>query len=282
MNYRHAYHAGNAADVLKHLILANCLSHLNRKDAPWRLVDSHAGRGLYDLHSDAATRTGEWVEGIGRLWGKEFPPDLATLLAPYLEAVTSLNPDGKLRHYPGSPAIAQHFLRREDRYIGCETHPRDFASLSKAFAGDRCIKVIAQDGWLAPAAHLPPRERRGLLLIDPPYEEAQDWTRAVRALQIAQERWATGTVLLWYPVKDADMVARLQSAVHGLKIPQCLDATLITHPEATRGLYGSGMIMVNPPFWLAKVLYAASPDLLAALQSPKGWYDCVNLGTETS
>ncbi len=168
MNYRHAFHAGNFADVVKHAVLARVIAYLQRKDKAFRVIDTHAGAGLYDLASDAAARTGEWRSGIGRVMTSALPADAATLLSPYLDAVRAANPGGGLSAYPGSPAIVRHLLRRQDRLTAIEKHPDEAAALKAHFAGDIQTRVIELDGWLALGGHLPPKERRGLVLVDPP------------------------------------------------------------------------------------------------------------------
>ena len=176
MNYRHAFHAGNFADVMKHATLALLIERLKAKETAFRVIDTHAGPGLYDLTADQATRTGEWRQGIGRVWGKELDPELATLLAPYLGAVAAAN-DGSaaLTRYPGSPWIARHLFRRQDRLTAVELHPEDGEALSALFAGDIQVRTIALDGWLALGAFVPPKERRGIVFVDPPYEERDDF-----------------------------------------------------------------------------------------------------------
>ncbi|CEJ15652.1 Ribosomal RNA large subunit methyltransferase J [bacterium YEK0313] len=270
MNYRHAYHAGNPADVIKHAVLAFVIDHLLKKEAPIRIVDTHAGIGRYDLTSDAAERTGEWVEGIGRLWGKPLPEALEALVGPYLDVVARLNPDGRLRFYPGSPDIARLMTRPGDGITACELHPEDGASLAALYARDRRIKVIDRDGWLAPKAFLPPKERRGLVLIDPPFEERADYDRLVEALASGHRRWATGTFLLWYPVKDPAVVKRFHGMIAALGIPKCLTIEAIWRPVDGTRLAGAGLVTVNAPFTLAAACRAAARPLWETLGVPQG------------
>jgi len=180
VNYRHAFHAGNFADVVKHAVLALLIERLKTKETAFRVIDTHAGAGFYDLTADQAQRTGEWEGGIGRLYGRALDPPLAALLAPYLDAVAAANDGGPLRFYPGSPSIVRHLLRRQDRLTAVELHPEDFASLSARFAGDVKVKTIALDGWLALGSFVPPKERRGLVLIDPPFEEKDEFDRLLQ------------------------------------------------------------------------------------------------------
>jgi 23S rRNA (adenine2030-N6)-methyltransferase len=169
MNYRHAFHAGNFGDVVKHAVLALLIERLKEKDTAFRVIDTHAGAGMYDLTAGAAERTQEWREGIGRLWHRELPERLQPLLAPYLKAVAAFNESGRLARYPGSPWIARHLLRRQDRLTAVELHPDDGKALAAAFAGDIQVRTVILDGWLALGSFVPPKERRGLVLVDPGY-----------------------------------------------------------------------------------------------------------------
>src|ERR1700730_8962383 len=212
LNYQHAFHAGNFADVHKHAVLARILSYLKAKPAAFRVIDTHAGAGRYDLRSAEATRGGEWQDGIGRLLGRPLPEELKALLAPYLDVVQNLNPGGTLRVYSGSPLRsvrllraqgARALLRPQDRLIACELEPRAAAAL-KAVLHDRRAKVLALDGWTALGAYVPPKERRGVVLVAPPFEEAADFTRLASALAAAHRKWPTGIYVLWYPIKERD------------------------------------------------------------------------------
>jgi len=270
MNYRHAYHAGNPADVVKHAVLAFIIDHLLRKETPVRIIDTHAGIGRYDLTSDAAERTGEWVEGIGRLWGQGLPEPLAALLDPYLDAVARLNPDGRLRFYPGSPEIARLMTRPIDGMTLCELHPDDAATLASVYAREKRAKVIALDGWLAPKAFLPPKEKRGLVLIDPPFEQRGDYDRLVEALANGYRRWATGVFLLWYPIKDVGEVKRFHRAIAELAIPKCLFIEATWRIVDGERLSGAGLVTVNAPYTLAPVCRAAGKSLWDVLGVPAG------------
>ena len=204
MNYRHAYHAGNFADVVKHVVLSRIIEYLKRKDAPFRVIDTHAGIGLYDLSSDEAAKTGEWLDGIGRIAGKAFSPEATALLAPYLDAAGLNDGTGAIKSYPGSPLIARRLLRKQDRLFAIELHPEDAAELRQLFAGDIQTRVLELDGWLALGAQLPPKERRGLVLVDPPFEEPGEFDRMADALIKAHQRWPGGIYALWYPVKNME------------------------------------------------------------------------------
>ena len=225
MNYRHAYHAGNFADVVKHAALSRLVEYLKLKDKAFRVVDTHAGAGLYDLSSEEAQKTGEWLEGIGRLLEAKLSPQAGALLAPYLEAVSAANPKGGVEKYPGSPLIVRHLLRPQDRLSAIELHPKDFQRLKALFAGDFQVRAIELDGWLALGAHLPPKEKRGLVLVDPPFEQEGEFDRLVDGLVRAHRRWPGGIYALWYPIKDRAAVARFRAGLKESGIPKILDVT---------------------------------------------------------
>lgn len=270
MNYRHIYHAGNFADVLKHAVLALVIEHLKRKDAPFRIIDTHAGTGLYDLAGDEAQRTGEWRHGIGRLLAAEPPAGVAALLAPYLDVVRAESGGGPLR-YPGSPLIARRLMRAGDRLVVNEAHPEDAARLAALFARDRAVKVLALDGWTALRALLPPKERRGLVLIDPPFEAPGEFGRLLDALVAVRRRFATGTVMLWYPIKDEKQVGAFARDAAALAIPKLLAAELfVSAPESGGGLSGTGLLILNPPFTLEASLAILLPYFVATLARGEG------------
>ncbi|MEZ5775339.1 MAG: 23S rRNA (adenine(2030)-N(6))-methyltransferase RlmJ [Hyphomicrobiaceae bacterium] len=274
MNYRHAYHAGNFADVMKHAVLALVLEHLKLKPQPFRVIDTHAGIGRYDLMGPEAAKTNEWEAGIGRIAGADaapLPGAIAALLAPYLEIVAALNPDQRLRHYPGSPLLALRLMRPADRLIANELHPEDAEALAASLAGDRRAKVMRIDGWIAVKSLLPPPERRGVVLIDPPYEQRDDLVRLARALAAAVERFATGTFLLWYPIKDRAPVERFHAAVAGLALPKLMIAELLIRPDDTPDrLNGAGLVIVNPPWTLEGKLALLLPFLTDRLGREQG------------
>jgi len=270
MNYRHAFHAGNFADVHKHSVLVRILVHLRRKPAAFRVIDTHAGAGRYDLLAPEPSRSGEWHDGIERVWEarrQQHGPD--ALLAPYLAAVVALNPDGRLRIYPGSPLIVKYLLRPQDRLIACEIEPRSAAALAAALRGDARAKAVAIDGWTALGAYVPPKERRGLVLIDPPFEDAADFLHLSSALAAAYRKWPTGIYLMWYPIKDRAAPDALARRLQKLALPNVLRCELtLGPPRAEAGLVGSGLIVVNPPFTLEPDLRIFMPALRAAL-SPR-------------
>ncbi len=266
MNYRHAFHAGNFADVVKHITLTRILAYLMAKDTAFRVIDTHAGVGLYDLYGEAAERTGEWREGIGRLYGRELAQPLADLLAPYLEAVRAQNKDGELRYYPGSPFITRHMMRNKDRLMALELHPADVRALKENFSGDIQTRVTELDGWAALGTHLPPRERRGLVLVDPPFEEKGEFGRMARGLEKAHKRWSTGIYAFWYPLKDPGEVEAYVRALNASGIRKILRLELVIRaPSTPPRLHGSGMIVVNPPYVLAAEMEIILPTLAEIL-----------------
>jgi 23S rRNA (adenine2030-N6)-methyltransferase len=266
MNYRHAFHAGSFADVHKHAVLTRILEHLRAKPAAFRVIDSHAGAGCYDLSGPEATRSGEWHEGVERIFAAaqqgRLDDEVFPLIKPYLDAVAALNPDGKLRRYPGSPLIAQARLRQSDRLIACELEPGAANSLKTALRGEARATVLAIDGWMAIKANLPPKERRGVVLIDPPYEEAADFMRLSAALAEAHRKWPTGIYMLWYPIKDRDAPEALARRLRRLEIPKILRCEIMLRPpRPDAGLVGSGVIVVNPPYPLQRDLRILLPAL---------------------
>ena len=270
MNYRHVFHAGNFADVVKHTILTRILAYLMRKDAPFRVIDTHAGVGLYDLKGAAAEKTGEWVDGIGRLIALDLAEPAKSLLTPYLDAVRAQNPDGDLRFYPGSPLITRNMLRQQDRLMALELHPIDVEALRENFAGDFQVRVTHVDGWQALGTHLPPKEKRGLVLIDPPFEERNEFERMTQNLIKAHKRWPTGLYALWYPIKDAADVDKFVTLLQASGIPKILRLELtIRAPSDPPRLHGTGMIVINPPFVLEEEMRTLMP-LLADVLSDEG------------
>lgn len=266
MNYRHAYHAGNFSDVVKHVVLSRIIEYLKRKNPPFRVIDTHAGIGLYDLSSDEAVKTGEWLDGIGRIAGKAFSPETSALLAPYLGAAGLDGGTGAIKSYPGSPLIARRLLRKQDRMFAIELHPADAAELKQLFAGDIQTRVLELDGWLALGAQLPPKERRGLVLIDPPFEERGEFDRMADALIKAHRRWPGGIYALWYPVKKNDEVAAFRDRLGHAGIPKILDVNFaIRRPSPEPRLDGCGVAIVNPPYALEGELKAVLPPLHALL-----------------
>jgi 23S rRNA (adenine2030-N6)-methyltransferase len=315
MNYRHAFHAGNFADVIKHAVLARILVHLRGKPAAFRVIDTHAGAGVYDLAGEEASRSGEWRAGIGRLLTAPIAPAVEALLKPYLDVVASLNsapaaplvpaqagaqgddssqnqrsPDhgvpgnervadaspgmeSMLTTYPGSPALARAFLRPQDRLVACELEPKAYALLAHHLAGDRRIKTVRIDGWMALNACVPPSERRGIVIVDPPFEEAQDFTRLAHGLEAAHRKWASGIYVLWYPIKGRQEPDALARRLKRSGIARILRAELAVDVTPAQGpLGGCGLIIVNPPWTLENELAAMLPELVKALGSRNSNY----------
>jgi 23S rRNA (adenine2030-N6)-methyltransferase len=271
MNYRHAFHAGNAADVLKHALLARVLTHLVRKDAAVRVIDTHAGIGRYDLAGGEAERTKEWRDGIGRLWDAPPREPLGNMLEPFLSVVREMNPGGGLRHYPGSPEIARRLTRPQDRLALCELHPEDHDALRRAMGRDRRAAVTAIDGWTALQAYVPPKERRGLVLIDPPFEQPGEFGRLREGLRRAHAKWPTGSYMLWYPVKNPLDTDAFAADIARLALPATLRAELWTRrPNDHARLNGSGIILINPPWTLEAELRSALPALAEVLAQDEG------------
>ncbi len=279
MNYRHAFHAGNFADVFKHTVLCRILHYLREKPAAFRVIDTHAGTGIYDLTSSEARRGGEWPGGIGRLMAAleagEIPDKAVALLTPYLDVIGAFNERGKLRTYPGSPAVARAFLRPQDKLIACEMEPAAARDLARHLDNDGRIKAIEIDGWTALAAYVPPPERRGLVLVDPPFEEEADFHRLSHLLGIAHRKWSTGVYALWYPIKGRGEADALAKRVRKLGIGKILRAEHLVSPVSNQsGLNGSGFILVNPPWTLEaelKVLLPVLAEMLARETNSGGY-----------
>src|SRR5437868_425386 len=270
MNYRHGFHAGNFADVVKHAVLARILAHLKEKPAAFRVIDTHAGAGVYDLTGPEAVRTGEWREGIGKLHGAQLAPALRDLLAPYLDAVAAFNSGEALKLYPGSPALVQCWLRPQDRLIACEREPKAARALAARLRGDNRVRTVAIDGYTALNAYLPPKERRGLVLIDPPFEAPGEFDRLAQALAGAQRKWPTGIYALWYPIKDARQPNSLPRRLRMLRMPRMLRAELTLPGTSDERLRGSGLVLVNPPWRLERELGVLLPALAEVLGGAPG------------
>lgn len=270
MNYRHAFHAGNHADVFKHVTLARLIALITRKDTSFAYLDSHAGVGLYDLRGDQASRTGEWLEGIGRVWQAQSVP---ALLDDYLGVLRAMNPDGELRHYPGSPELARVLSREQDRLHLNEKHPADGELLKDNMRGDRRVAVHRGEGWFVPRALLPTREKRVLLLIDPPFEQPDELERCVQALDEAHGRMRQAIVAIWYPIKDRRQLKRFYQRLEKSAAPKLLRAELYVHnPDDAERLTGSGLVISNAPWGLEEELRELLPWLAQTLgQSQGGW-----------
>jgi len=270
LSYRHAFHAGNHADVLKHCVLVAMLRYLNHKDKPWWYIDTHAGAGIYDLATDYARKTGEFETGIGRLWSRS---DLPELVADYVGLVRDLNQDGRLRLYPGSPWLASRIMRADDQLRLFELHSTDVQMLKHVFSeSSRHIKAEATDGFLGLKAVLPPQPRRGLVLIDPSYEVKDDYRRVVTALKDGLERFATGTYAVWYPLLPRFEPGQLADRLKRLPVASWLHVSLSVQAPSREGfgMHGSGVFIVNPPWQLAEQLRSLMPWLVEALRQDDG------------
>ena len=267
MNYHHAFHAGNFADVIKHIVLARIVTYLQDKPGAFRVIDTHAGAGLYDLDSDEARRGGEWLTGIARLMQARLSNESAALAKPYLDIVRAFNPKGELKAYPGSPLIARGLLRPQDRLVACEIEPKARKALIAVLRRDEQARVVDLDGWMALPAFVPPKERRGVVLIDPPFEAKDEFDRLGEAFSAAFAKWPTGIYVIWYPAKNrratdtlAQTVARLAAAA---KPPgNCLRLEFSVAPQLDGGaLASAGLLIVNPPYTLQGELKTILPEL---------------------
>jgi 23S rRNA (adenine2030-N6)-methyltransferase len=267
MNYRHAFHAGSFADVVKHIVLTRILLHLQEKPAAFRVIDSHAGSGLYDLAGDEARRGGEWLTGIARILQARFSEAALPLVTPYLDIVRAFNPQKELKAYPGSPLIARALLRPQDRLTACELEPSARKQLIESLRRDTQARVVDLDGWTALPAFVPPNERRGLVLIDPPFEAKDEFDRLASVFAAAFRKWPTGTYLLWYPAKSrrpSDDLARAvaQAAASVKPAGKCLRLEFSVAPQrADSALTSSGLLIVNPPWTLQGELKTILPEL---------------------
>jgi 23S rRNA (adenine2030-N6)-methyltransferase len=264
VNYRHAFHAGNFADVMKHVLLVRILTHLRRKETPFRAVDTHAGIGLYDLSSDEAERTGEWQGGIGRL-DAPFGPEAEALIAPYRAVLAAV----RARHgnaYPGSPLVIRECLRPQDRAVFVELHPEDGQVLARRFKRDPLAKVLHLDGWTAFHALIPPKERRGVVLVDPPFEEPGELDRLARELAKAVRKWPTGIFVGWYPIKDPGAIEAPAATLAATAPGKALRLELmIDSPTDPARLNGCGVFVLNPPWTLKDEAEAILPALASRL-----------------
>jgi 23S rRNA (adenine2030-N6)-methyltransferase len=279
LSYRHAFHAGNHADVLKHMVLIALLRYMNQKEAPYMVIDTHAGAGAYQLDTGYAVKSGEAKSGINRLWDRK---DLPEMVKDYVDVVKSMNPDGKLRYYPGSPYCADKVLREQDRIRLFELHPADHKLLESNFqklqgeggrSGGRGKRVMIQrdDGFESLKALLPPPSRRGLVLIDPPYEIKEDYRRVKQTLEDSIKRFATGTFAVWYPVLQRMESRQMPDKLKRLPGNGWLNVTLSVSGPAPDGfgLRSSGMFILNPPWTLEAQLREVMPYLVSTLGTDK-------------
>lgn len=262
LSYRHSFHAGNHADVLKHLVLTLILQSLKQKEKGFFYLDTHSGVGRYSLLSAEAEKTGEYLEGIARLWERT---DLPSEVALYLDEIKKIN-RGKLRYYAGSPLLAVQQLREQDRALLTELHPNDFPLLRQEFAKIPNVVTKRENGFQQLKAALPPKEKRGLVLIDPPYEMKEDYELVVQAIREGYKRFATGVYAIWYPVVLRAHTKRIVRGLQETGIRKILQIELAVRPDSDqRGMTASGMIVINPPWQLENQMKSVLPYLTEVL-----------------
>lgn len=270
LSYQHAYHAGNYADVMKHLIIAQILSYLLQKDKALFYFEAHAGRGQYHLNSSEALKTTEWQDGIGRLWPKK--NKLPQAFAPYIHALDLYNENNTLCHYPGSPLIAASFLRAIDRGYLCELHPQEYNQLSENLSRFKRVHVQQEDGIARMISMLPPQERRGLIVLDPSYELKTEYQSIPKALKLAYDRFQTGVFCLWYPIVNPYHHAQLLRALAQLNPVKAITFELYPGKLNTTQMRGSGMLILNPPFTLFQTLKQAADFLCHQIYGNEAYY----------
>ncbi|ABQ20921.1 23S rRNA (adenine(2030)-N(6))-methyltransferase RlmJ [Vibrio cholerae] len=270
LSYRHSFHAGNHADVLKHIVQSLILNSLQQKEKPFVYHDTHSGVGRYDLTHEWSEKTGEYKQGIARVWQQD---NIPAELDSYLDAIRQLNQGETLRYYPGSPRVARAHLREQDRMVLTELHPSDYPLLEQEFHRDRQVSIYKEDGFARLKASLPPQERRGLVLIDPPYELAKEYRDVVRAIAQSYKRWATGIYAIWYPVVNRCDIDDMLEGLQGLEIRKILQIELGVAPDTNeRGMTASGMIVINPPWTLESQMQTILPFLKQAIAPATGHY----------
>ncbi|ENM5834564.1 23S rRNA (adenine(2030)-N(6))-methyltransferase RlmJ [Vibrio mimicus] len=270
LSYRHSFHAGNHADVLKHIVQSLILNSLQQKEKPFVYHDTHSGVGRYDLTHEWSEKTGEYKQGIARVWQQD---NIPAELNSYLDAISQLNQGETLRYYPGSPRVARAHLREQDRMVLTELHPSDYPLLEQEFHRDRQVSIYKEDGFARLKASLPPQERRGLVLIDPPYELAKEYRDVVQAIAQSYKRWATGIYAIWYPVVNRCDIDDMVEGLQGLGIRKILQIELGVSPDTNeRGMTASGMIVVNPPWTLESQMQTILPFLKQAIAPATGHY----------
>ncbi|WGW00267.1 23S rRNA (adenine(2030)-N(6))-methyltransferase RlmJ [Vibrio sp. YMD68] len=268
LSYRHSFHAGNHADVVKHIVQSLILNALQQKEKPFVYHDTHSGVGRYDLTHEWSEKTSEYKQGIARLWAQEnIPEDIQS----YLDAIKQLNEGDTLRYYPGSPCVARAHLRPQDRMVLTELHPSDYPLLEQEFHRDRQVRIYKEDGFQRLKGSLPPKERRGLVLIDPPYELAKEYRDVVTAIAQSHKRWATGIYAIWYPVVNRCDIEDMIEGLEGLGIRNILQIELGVSPDTNeRGMTASGMIVINPPWKLESQMKEILPFLKEAIAPATG------------
>lgn len=270
LSYRHGFHAGNFADALKHSLLTLAINALKRKDKPFVYIDTHAGAGKYVLSSEFAQKTSEYQQGIAKLWNQTQSHEL---LKDYLAAIRAENTGKQLQRYPGSPQLVKRLIRQQDRMQLSELHPADFTALSQLFAGDKQVSVEKEDGLALLAKKLPPIQKRGLVLIDPSYELKSDYKKVVETLILAHKHFATGVYVLWYPVIDRAVIERMMDNLIASGIPKQLRIEHCVKPDnSERGMTGSGLLFINPPWPLEEQAKTLLPWLNQQLTDNQGFW----------
>jgi len=270
MNYRHLYHAGNFADVFKHVVLTALLQAMQRKPKPFCYIETHAGAGKYALNSSTVHKTQEFEQGIQRLWHLTDSPEL---VSHYLEIVKKFNPSNQLRTYPGSPCLARQLLRPEDRMVLCELQSEVYAQLRQEFSRTKQARVYLEDGYGILKAVLPPLERRGVVLIDPSFEQANEFTNLVRQAHAAYQRWETGVYVLWYPIKSQRTLQKFHRDLVATGMKDLLAIQLYVYPKDVElRLNGAGVVIINPPYQLDHAISQVLPWLCNKLAVERGSY----------
>lgn len=268
MNYKHSFHAGSFADCVKHIALIALINSLKNKETPFCYIDTHAGIGYYDLESEMALKTKEYQGGIEKIIAIENPP---ALIKQFLDCVHTINNElshakfASLRYYPGSPLIAKKLLRPKDRIIACELHPKEYQTLRQNFAGDKQVATHHLDGFLGLKAFLPPIEKRGLVLIDPPYEDPAEFTKIAQSLAIALKRWSNGVIGIWYPIKEKGPLLRFYRELKEKIAHPTFIMELSIYPELPNHLNGTGLAVINPPYKFDENIKNILPILWKAL-----------------
>ncbi|WP_115718732.1 23S rRNA (adenine(2030)-N(6))-methyltransferase RlmJ [Gallaecimonas mangrovi] len=271
LSYRHAFHAGNYADVLKHAVVAYILDYLKQKDKPFYVHDTHAGAGRYLLSAEKAQKTGEYKDGIAKVLAEKTLPEA---LKPYVAVVKAMN-SGELRHYPGSPYLEKALMREGDRLFLTELHPADVALLEQTFTKDRQVRIEKADAYQTLIAKLPPKEKRGVVVMDPPYELKDDYQAVVSAISDAYRRFANGTYVLWYPVVDRAQVESMLAAFKATGIKKQLRIEQSLRPDTDQhGMTGAGLLVINPPWTLKAAMDETLPWLDKVLAAGAGQYQC--------
>jgi 23S rRNA (adenine2030-N6)-methyltransferase len=268
MNYRHIYHAGNFSDVIKHITLIALLTSLTRKDTPFCYIDTHAGSAFYDLFSESSAKTKEYENGVEKIIQADDPPPL---VKKYLDCVRQANNKlthtsfSSLRYYPGSPLIAKQIIRSHDRIIACELQLQEYQSLKSTCAGDRQITTLHLDGFIGLKSLIPPREKRGLVLIDPPYENPDEFVHLAHSLAHAIKKWETGIYAIWYPIKEKSPIARFYQSLKQHSEKPILAIELNPYPDLPNHLNGCGLAIINPPWQCHEAIQSVLPWLWKTL-----------------